>query len=179
MVRIAPVSSADLPEVQQHLADGSVAQTCNIPEPYPSDGARSWYSAVQGRVQAGRSVVFAVHDGGFAGIVAVNSISTEAKTAELDFWTARSRWGQGICTESVRLAVMYCEQVLGLDTLHSAALCRNPASSRVLLKNGFEEVRRFMNAGEFGRKFLEPMIRYRKQLSRVAEAVSDPGHVKL
>jgi len=172
--RIAPLSVSDLPDVQILASDEALSQTSNIPWPYPEEGAWSWFASVQDGIALGQSVVFSIHQDGFSGIVSLNDIRSDSKSFEVDYWVCRPKWGKGICSEAVRQAILYAKHVLRLDTAFSACLVRNPASSKVLLRNAFEETKRFTNAGQFGSKYLEPMIRYRKIIRDGAQSCADP-----
>jgi [ribosomal protein S5]-alanine N-acetyltransferase len=173
-IRIAPLSVSDLLDVQVFASDEALSQTSNIPWPYPDEGAWSWYASLQSGIAEGRSVVFSIHQDGFSGIVSLNDIRVDSKSFEVDYWVCRPKWGTGVCSEAVRQAILYAKHALSLDTAFSACLVRNPASSKVLLKNSFEETRRFTNAGQFGGKYLEPMIRYRKIIREGARPCRDP-----
>jgi RimJ/RimL family protein N-acetyltransferase len=82
--------------------------------------------------------------------------------AELDYWVAVPFWNKGIATAAAKEAIRYAFEGLGLTTLYSSCLVRNPASARVLEKNGFTQISEFVNDGRFGTKFEgEPMKRFR------------------
>ena len=57
--------------------------------------------------------------------------------AELGYWIARPYWGQGICTEAMRMIVDYCFNEKGFTTLWGDYFLDNPASGRVMEKCGF------------------------------------------
>ena len=53
--------------------------------------------------------------------------------------------GKGITTEALSLALRYAFCDLGMDIVRSSCLRRNPASARVLEKNGFRETGEFVS----------------------------------
>lgn len=57
--------------------------------------------------------------------------------AELGYVLSRKYWGKGIATQAVRLAVEIGFQELGLTKIEALVDPENPASRRVLEKNGF------------------------------------------
>ena len=61
---------------------------------------------------------------------------------EVGYWIARPFWGQGICTEALRLVVDYCFREKGFFTLWGDYFPSNPASGRVMEKCGFEDTGR-------------------------------------
>ena len=57
--------------------------------------------------------------------------------AELGYWLARERWGQGMMSEAVCAVVEYGFQTLNLQRIQAWVLANNQASMRVLQKCGF------------------------------------------
>jgi RimJ/RimL family protein N-acetyltransferase len=78
------------------------------------------------------------------GNVALVSPDMEKYTIQCDYAISSSHWGKGITTMAVGLAVTYAFRDLEMQTINSACLERNPASSRVLEKNGFIETEKFL-----------------------------------
>ena len=173
-IHIRTVSEFDLPLVQARASHRDIGATSNVPHPYPVDGAWSWYGKVLRGMNAGRQRVFSIWSDEFCGVVSLNDVDVDAATCELDFWVAQHVWGRGIGTEATRQALLYAKHVVGLSCVFSACLVRNVGSSRILEKNGFDEIRRFENTGAFGTKHLEPMIRYRKLVREEALSIDDP-----
>ena len=62
-------------------------------------------------------------------------------------------WGKGLGTDIVRARTRYAFEVLGLRLLLSEVMDGNPASIRMLLRNGYREVgripRRYFKRGEY------------------------------
>lgn len=162
-------------DIQRCASDVRVSSTCNVPHPYPADGAQRWLERTQQSKREKKNAVFLVlSDKTFCGIMSVNAIDWEKRCAELDYWIAGDFQGKGVGTEAVRLAIQHARGDLGLQVLFSACLVSNPASARILQKNGFREVGRFLNAGRVGIKFLHhEMRRFRNDLVPGAENVPD------
>ena len=60
------------------------------------------------------------------------------------------------------LAVRHAFEKLGMETAFSGCWGKNPASSRVLEKNGFTPIDPVLNDGEYGQRFVGEIIkRYR------------------
>jgi len=59
------------------------------------------------------------------------------KTAEVGYWLGEPYWGKGIATKAVQLITAYGFNQLGLARIHAGIFEYNPASMRVLEKNGF------------------------------------------
>jgi [ribosomal protein S5]-alanine N-acetyltransferase len=58
-------------------------------------------------------------------------------TAEFGYWLGEPFWGKGIMTEVVGAFVDYCFSNFSLHRLCAQTFSNNPASARVLEKNGF------------------------------------------
>ena len=56
---------------------------------------------------------------------------------EVGYWIARPYWGQGICTEALKLVIDHCFNVKGFTVLWGDCFPENPASGRVMEKCGF------------------------------------------
>jgi [ribosomal protein S5]-alanine N-acetyltransferase len=163
-------------EIQRCASESSVSATCNVPHPYPTTGALDWMERIVRSMREKKSAVFLVlTDGAFSGVVSLNRLNTETGTAELDYWIAGEFQGKGIGTEAVRLVMKKATDDYGVKVLFSACLITNPASSRILEKNGFRETGRFVNDGQFGQKFFgRQMRRLRKDLSMLSQELADP-----
>ena len=105
------------------------------------NGGKEFVQRVLKRRQKGIACGFSILvDGKFAGIMGINSIDREAGTADLDYWVATPFWNNGIGTAAASQAIKYVFKNLGLGILQSTCFVRNPASNRVLEKNGFIEI---------------------------------------
>lgn len=160
-IQIRLVQMKDAKFVQEYATDIRISETSNVPYPYPEDGAESWARMVINRREQGISIVFSVfQEEQFAGVMSINAINNENKTAELDYWIAVPFWHKGIATEAARLAIEYAFNELNLETLRSACLAKNKGSSKVLEKNGFIKTNEFVfQDGKF-----KDHIGYRYQL---------------
>ena len=153
----------DAPAVQRYASDDRVAETTTIPRPYPEDGGLAFVKKGLELRRQGKGFPFAILAGGdVVGVVEIGGVDTDTRTAQCDYAIASSHWGQGITTKAVSLALAFAFQELGLESMISACLARNPASARVLEKNGFTEIEGFVYSKS---KFKDEPAR-RFQLSR-------------
>src|SRR5690606_18362113 len=95
---------------------------------------------------AGKGVVWAIVDraadaaaaeGALIGAVGLN-LTGAHRRAELGYWIAKSRWGQGIATEASRAVVAYGFDALGLQRIDARHFPENPASGAVMRKLGMQ-----------------------------------------
>ncbi|WP_425602970.1 GNAT family N-acetyltransferase [Horticoccus luteus] len=151
------MSDADC--VQRYAADVRLHATCNLPSPYPEGGAASFIDLTLKANDAGKQFTFAVlNSGEFVGLIGLNDVHLEERTAELDYWIGFPFWNRGIATCAASLAIGYAFQSIGLQTLFSSALIRNPASLRVLEKNGFIKVGEHFYNGLWKDRFRGEML---------------------
>lgn len=140
-ITLRPIEEADAPTVQGQVSDRRIADTCNVPHPYPADGAAVWTArAIEGRARGQRYPNAIVFGGQFAGVVELELAGRPDGEAELGYWISVGLWNRGIATEACRQIIAFAFGEVGLSRITSACLVRNPGSGRVLEKNGFEEM---------------------------------------
>ena len=154
------VEGRDAADIQQYASDPHIVQTCNVPHPYPENGGASFVTWANQSRSNGTGLVFAVLcDATFAGLMTLNDIDLKARTAALDYWIAVPFQGQGIATVAAAEVIAYAFETLGIKTLHSGCLARNPASARVLEKNGFVETGLLHHEGSADGRFAGETVR--------------------
>ncbi len=159
-VDIRPLELSDAPAVQRYASDQRVARTTTIPRPYPEDGGEQFVKKCLGAHEQGRLFPFAIlADEEMIGVLELKVVKGQYRTVQCDYGIASSHWGKGITTRAVGLALTYAFQELDMATVNSGCLARNPASARVLEKNGFTEIGQFIyNSPKFKD---EPARRFR------------------
>lgn len=126
--------------VQKYASDPKIGASSNVPHPYPSDGANVWFRNVMEQMRKEVSVVFAIAlDNDFAGVISLNNLNLDTKTADIDYWVRVDFHNQGVGTEAVGRVINYAIK-LGIEKLKSGCLESNHASRSVLRKNGFSLV---------------------------------------
>ena len=145
-VTIRPLRLDDAAAVQRYASDERVARTTTIPQPYPSDGGETFVKqAVEAHANREEFYFGILADGELIGALDLRSIDRENRGAECGYAIAMSHWGKGITTKALALALCYAFCELGMDVVQSSCLRRNPASARVLEKNGFRETGEFVS----------------------------------
>ncbi len=124
--------------IQEHVAHPKIAATCNIPFPYPENGAIKWIGKAEHEIRTGhRSTFMIFYNNPPVGVIDLKEIDRSTRSAELGYWPAVEYWNKGIMTEATRQVVYHAFSELKLRSLKSRVLVTNPASYRVLEKNGF------------------------------------------
>lgn len=143
---LRPLRADDAPTLLRELSDVEVArETLNIPHPYSMARAEEFLADIPKRFEAGRGVVWAIVErapdarvadaaaGELVGAVGLN-LTRAHRRAELGYWIAKSRWGQGIATEASRAVMAYGFDTLGLHRIDAHHFVENPASGAVMRK---------------------------------------------
>lgn len=130
----------DLDALLRHADDAAVARGLSdrFPHPYTrQDGERF----LAGDVVDLRDPVFAIEVEGEAcgGIGARIGAGERAHVAELGYWLGQRHWGRGLMTRVVACYAPWLLSMPSLQRVQATVLAGNPASARVLLRNGFSE----------------------------------------
>lgn len=164
-ITLAQPSSSYEPDIQKEASRAEVSSTCNVPYPYPPDGASQWLTRIHRSIAEKKSVVFLVLvDDDFAGVMSLNRIDTTSGKCDLDYWIAVDHQGRGVGSHAIQLALDEA-RARGLKRVFGTWLADNGGSCRVLQKNGFVERLRLTNDGQYGSKFLgREMRQFEKDL---------------
>lgn len=133
-------SEEDLEALIRHANDARVSRGTSDRFPFPYT-RQSGEDFLAGRVVDFSDPVLAIEIGGEAcGGIGIRSEAGERRHgAELGYWLGHAHWGQGLMTRIVATYVPWVMDQLSLLRLQATVLDINPASARVLLKNGFSE----------------------------------------
>ena len=121
---------ANNPAIWRNLRDA-------FPHPYTVEDARKWIDLVSSEASFRHCSVITV-EGAFAGAIGLLPKSdVHCKTLELGYWIGEPFWGQGLVSEAVGIACDYAFSTLEVERIEACVYEWNPASGRVLEKNGF------------------------------------------
>ncbi|MGE0230201.1 MAG: GNAT family N-acetyltransferase [Flavobacteriaceae bacterium] len=137
--RLRPLVPADAPAIQRLAADKDVSRfTANIPHPYPEGAAADFLARAEGLERQGEGRVFAIagRDGALIGCAGFET--HEDGAIHLGYWLGSAWWGAGIMTGIVADLVTAAREAFPRRDLAALVCVDNPASARVLEKNGFE-----------------------------------------
>jgi RimJ/RimL family protein N-acetyltransferase len=130
----------DLEALLRHANDARVSRGVSDRFPFPytrKDGE----DFLAGKVVDLNDPVLAIEIGGEAcgGIGIRPGAGERSHGAELGYWLGHAHWGRGVMTRTMAMYVPWVMDQLSLLRLQATVLDINPASARVLLKNGFSE----------------------------------------
>lgn len=114
--------------------------TLNLPWPYTKEDACNW---ILGQVQARQKGIyeFAVtrrEDGVLAGSVGL-FCNARHKNAEIGYWIGEAFWNRGYASEAVGEVIRFGLKEKGLHKIWGQHFAENPASGRVMEKNGMRQ----------------------------------------
>lgn len=137
------IESRDAPDIQVIASCREIADTMiSIPHPYPEGEAEKYIATRLTETKAGKALALAIipqaHNRPM-GMIELRDIEYEHTVAELSFWIAAAVWGQGYMSEALPPMLQLGFETLNLNRLYACHMVRNPASGRVLQRNGFRE----------------------------------------
>jgi RimJ/RimL family protein N-acetyltransferase len=136
---LRPFQLADAARVQQLAGEKIIADmTANVPHPYLDGMAEDWISKHPGWFDRREAVALAItlaDSGELVGTIGITQI--QQNRGNLAYWVGVPYWGQGICSAAAALMIDYGFAELKLAQLYAQHLPHNPASGKVMLKNGF------------------------------------------
>ncbi len=136
---LRPFYLSDATQVQKLAGHPIISQmTANIPYPYLDGMAEAWIQNHSTWHEKGQAVVFAVtlkNSGEVIGTVSLTQLSTSS--GNLGYWIGLPYWGRGYCTEAASAVIEFGFSQLALQLIYARHLPENPASGRVMQKNGF------------------------------------------
>ncbi len=142
-LRLRPLKLSDAAAIQKAASARIIADTMiSLPHPYPPGEAERYIARQQSDQETGRSLTFTIEQQGkelFCGLVELRDIDREHSQGELSFWLTVDAWGRGYMSDIVQEVVRYGLEGLNLNRLYAYHMKRNPASGRVLEKNGFKQ----------------------------------------
>ena len=138
-LRLRAFTLADVPALVALAGNYDVAKnTLNIPHPYAEEDARRWVQLTQENYQQQTGYAFALEllsNGEFIGGIGL-TIERRFDRAEAGYWLGQSYWGQGLASEALAAVLRFGFDKLGLNKIYATHIAENPASGRVMLKNG-------------------------------------------
>ena len=118
----------------REIADG----TLTIPHPYPDGLAEEWIELQQRLFESRELINFAIalRTGEVVGSIGLR-MKKHGK-AEIGYWIGVAHWGHGYATEAAAAVIDYGFRELNLNRIEAAHFSGNPASGRVMIKNGMK-----------------------------------------
>jgi RimJ/RimL family protein N-acetyltransferase len=135
-IDLRPIEEADLPLLVEQLNHPDVWRTLRTREPKNQRQEREWWEGLDER--DGVTLLVAA-DGDPVGTVGLDDVDANWGTAEVGYAIHPDHWGNGYATEAVALVTRYAFEQRRLEKLAAEVYGHNPASRRVLERNGSRE----------------------------------------
>lgn len=131
--------AGDIPRLVQYANHPQIAKmTLNVPHPYHEKDAVAWINMANEGFEDKNHYVFAIceqSDNQFMGGIGLR-LNTRFNHAELGFWIGEPFWNNGYVTEATAEILRFGFNRIELHKIYASHFVNNPASARVMIKNG-------------------------------------------
>ena len=138
-ISIRTLDCTDIPAIAALTNNLDIAKmTASLPYPYTQAHAETWLDHVDS-TEAEHVFGVCLNSRGKSTLIGVVGLVHEAehKRAELGYWLGVRYWRRGYMSAAVQMAVAYGFTVLDIHRIYARCFADNPASIRILEKNGF------------------------------------------
>lgn len=136
---LAKLTYLDIPKIIEYAGNKKVAETTlNIPHPYKEKDAIYWINAANNGFENKTQYTFGIRrktTNEFIGGIGL-IINKKFDRASLGYWIAEPFWKKGFATEAVKAILKFGFEQLNLNKIYATHLLENPASGKVMVKNG-------------------------------------------
>jgi RimJ/RimL family protein N-acetyltransferase len=129
----------DIPKIIEYAGNINIFKTTlNIPHPYGERDAIFWLNSANQGFENKTQYTFGIrikssHE--FAGAIGL-IINSRFDRAEMGYWIAEPFWNNGYATEGAKAIVKFGFEELNLNKIYATHLVENPASGKVMVRNG-------------------------------------------
>lgn len=138
-IRLRKPNAGDIPRITKYANHPRISEmTLSIPYPYREKDAISWVHMANKGFEDRSKYLFAIcklADDAFIGAAGLE-VNPRFNRAELGFWIGVPFWGNGYATEAVGAILEFGFNEINLNKIYAIHLVKNPASGRVMTKNG-------------------------------------------
>ena len=157
------LSFEDIPKIIEYAGNKKVAEaTLNIPHPYKEEDAIFWLNSANTGFKKKIQYTFAIRtkiNNEFIGGIGLK-ININFKRGVLGYWIAEPFWNKGFATESVGGILKFGFNKIKLNKIYATHFFENPASGRVMIKNGMIKEGELKDHTKKG-DLLKSLIQYR------------------
>ncbi|HKK47270.1 MAG TPA: GNAT family N-acetyltransferase [Balneolaceae bacterium] len=132
----------DIPHIVNYAGNPKIEEmTLNIPHPYHEKDAISWINLAYEGFEDNSRYNFVMDlkpNKGIIGCIGLE-INTRFNRAELGYWVAEPYWNQGYASEATKAILRFGFEKVGLHKIYASHYSKNPASGKVMIKNGMKK----------------------------------------
>ncbi|HMQ75253.1 MAG TPA: GNAT family N-acetyltransferase [Flavobacteriales bacterium] len=134
-----PITPADIAHIHRGLSHPEVIRyyAVRFMTLEATQEQMDWYATIEREGTGKWWAIRSTADDTFLGAIGINHIHPEHRRCELGYWLLPEHWGKGIISGAIGQVLHHAFHTLGLHRVVAEVETENPASARVLLKNGF------------------------------------------
>lgn len=155
------ISYPDIPKIIEWAGNKNVADTTlNIPHPYEEKDAVFWINSANQGFENKTQYTFGItlkSTTEFIGGIGLK-VNNRFNRGVLGYWIAEPHWNRGYATESVAAILKFGFNELNINKIYATHLIENPASGKVMMKNGMikeGELKDHIKKGDFYRSLIQ------------------------
>ncbi len=160
----------DLSAIATEVGKAQVARNlATVPHPYTFIDATNWFGSMNAAWGI-HSFTFGLYEkkrpGELVGMISIDSLLARNNPCPtLGYWLAHDHWGRGLMTEAAGAVLAFVFERLNAPVIEATYLEDNPASGRVMVKNGFRPVQTTMLWSRYSSRYLPGhLMRCEKEL---------------
>jgi len=137
-ITLQPLGVTNIPRLAEIANDKRIADKLRdyFPHPYSQSDAEGYISFVSEQEPILNLGIF--EGDVLVGICGGNALTDVHRyTAEIGYWLSVDAWGRGIASKALALLVTHYFEHTSFVRLQAHVFSNNPASEKVLIKNGF------------------------------------------
>lgn len=160
-IHLERYSEVHVDAIQEIASNEATTAYTNTPWPYPNNGAKEYLKICNENWEQSKSRDFVIilNNQVIGNCAIVNLDSTEPM---IGYMIAQRFWRLGIGKQLVSRLIDYCKTELMLSEIYAPVLVENIPSQKVLIRNGFVEVERFILPHSYPKFANRIMIKYKK-----------------
>lgn len=157
------LSFKDIPQIVAYAGNKKIAEkTLNIPHPYEEKDAIFWINSANQGFENKSQFTFGIRAKSkdqFIGGIGLK-VNKRFQRAEMGYWIAEPFWNKGYATEAAGGILKFGFDQITLNKIYATHLLENPASGRVMIKNGMIKEGTLIDHAKKGDVFLS-LMQYR------------------
>ena len=136
---LGKILASDIPKIVEYAGNIKIAQnTLNMPHPYAEKDAIFWLNLANEGFANKTKYIFGIRNlatNEFMGGIGIH-VNARFNHGELGYWLAEPFWNNGYMSEAVKALLHFGFITLDLHKIFATHLVENPASGKVMIKNG-------------------------------------------
>lgn len=136
---LGKLSASDIPKIVKYAGNIKIARnTLNMPHPYAEKDAIFWLNFANEGFKNKTNFIFGIRlasTNEFMGGIGIH-VNAKFNHGELGYWLAEPFWNNGFMSEAVKALLYFGFTTLDLHKIFATHLVENPASGKVMIKNG-------------------------------------------